>query len=183
MGLTDILKKTFPFISAAASLGGPPAALAANLLGKALGTENQPAPVEPTQAGVMAVLAKASATPEQLLAAQKAEIDLQLQKASLEPHHQEELERIAAADRASARERQIAVRDRVPAILALSVTVGFFALLFLMLKYPPPAANEKLLYLLLGTLSTAWVAIITYYFGSSAGSDRKTDLLGNLAQK
>jgi hypothetical protein len=172
-----VLKQVFPFISAAAALGGPPAELAASVLGKALGTDTAPAVVAPTQAGIVGALAKASASADQLLAAQKAEIDFQIQKASLEPHHQEELERLASEDRDSARKREESVRDRVPGFLAVVVTLGFFGLLTAMLKWSPPASNKDLLNIMLGSLGTAWIAIITYYFGSSRGSDAKTAII------
>lgn len=166
------LRKVFPFISAAASLGGPAGTMAANALGAALG-----ATVEPTEKGITDALSKAAASPDQLLAAQKAEQDFQVQMAKLGYEHVEDLEKVAADDRASARAREVSVKDKIPAILAITITVGFFALLGAMLKWSPPASNKDLLNIMLGSLGTAWVAVVTYYFGSSAGSARKDDIL------
>jgi len=94
--------------------------------------------------------------------------------------HQEELEAIAAGDRSNARAREIALRDRIPAILAIAVTAGFFGLLFFLLRWAPPKQNEALLDITLGSLGTAWVAIISYYFGSSAGSERKNEIIAKM---
>ncbi|KDB62697.1 hypothetical protein AZ15_3760 [Bordetella bronchiseptica A1-7] len=40
----------------------------------------------------------------------------------------------------------------------------------------PPASKEPL-YILLGSLGTAWTSIIAYYFGSTAGGQKKSELL------
>lgn len=88
-----------------------------------------------------------------------------------------DLEKIAAEDRASARAREIAVRDRTPQILAFSYTAGYFALLFIVMFHDIPERAHDLLNTLIGVLSAAQVGIMTYYFGSSAGSARKTELL------
>lgn len=79
------------------------------------------------------------------------------------------------ADKKSAREMQIAVKSKVPATLALLVTVGFFGILYSLMMGIAHPSNE--LMIMLGSLGTAWTGIISYYFGSSAGSQAKTDAL------
>jgi hypothetical protein len=82
---------------------------------------------------------------------------------------------IEVDDRKSARELQAATKSMMPSILAIMVTVGFFGILYaLMMGYAKPS-NE--LMIMLGSLGTAWSGIIAYYYGSSAGSQAKTDAL------
>jgi len=173
MSFNDVVKKSFPFISAAASLGGPIGSMAASLLGKALNVGT----IAPTSDGISTAIATALADPTQRAALIKAEQDFQAQMAELGYKDAETLAATAEADRANARDREVKLKDRVPALLAFLVTLGFFGVLaFMMFRSVPSAAHDALL-LLLGSLSTAWTAVISYYFGSSAGSDRKTELL------
>lgn len=174
MAFTDILKKSFPFISAAASLGGPLGTMAASLVGKAIGADKAPAG---TADGISNAIATAFADPAQRAALIEAEHNFQLQMAELGYKDAEELAQTAAADRDSARKREIALKDRIPAMLALMVTAGFFGVLAYMLFRPLPPAGHDAMLLMLGGLGSAWTAIIAYYFGSSAGSERKTELL------
>jgi hypothetical protein len=82
---------------------------------------------------------------------------------------------IEVDDRKSARELQASTKSWMPSILAIMVTVGFFGILYaLMMGYAKPS-NE--LMIMLGSLGTAWSGIIAYYYGSSAGSQAKTDAL------
>jgi len=88
-----------------------------------------------------------------------------------------QLEKLAVEDRASARNREIAVKDWVPATLALVINAAFFLLLFLMFRNSIPESNRDAFNILLGMLSGGVSTVLTYYFGSSAGSARKNDLL------
>jgi hypothetical protein len=59
----------------------------------------------------------------------------------------------------------------------MSVTGGFFGILLLMTLKELPPENSNLVNVVIGALGTAWISIIGYYFGTSAGSMRKTELL------
>jgi hypothetical protein len=71
---------------------------------------------------------------------------------------------------------QATTRSMMPPILAGAVTLGFFGILILMFIGRVDSNNPAIL-MMLGSLGTAWTGIIAYYFGSSAGSQAKTDLL------
>lgn len=109
-------------------------------------------------------------------AAVAAQVDLE--KAELD--HAEKIMALDQADRSSARARQMAVKDVVPSILAGGVTLGFFSLLTMLIFRSIPESSKAVVYVMIGSLGTAWISIIGYYFGSSAGSDKKTDIITEL---
>jgi hypothetical protein len=117
-------------------------------------------------------------TPEQLLALKQAENDFALKMQALGFQHETDLLQTAATDRASARDREKSVRDWTPRVLAYGVTLGFFGLLFWLMRHEVPSASKDILNVMLGSLGTAWISVVTYYFGSSAGSERKTEIMG-----
>lgn len=171
MGLKDVFKSAFPFISSALNAGGPLGTMAATYVGKALGVEK----IDP--AAVPDAIAKAVVDPDTMLKLKQCEQEFHEHMAKLGFDHVEKLEQLAAADRASARSREMAVRDKTPMILALFVTIGFFGLLGLLAFHQVPAQSERILDVMVGSLGTAWIGIIGYYFGSSAGSAEKTRLM------
>ena len=176
MGFTDVLRKAFPFISVAASLGGPLGTMAANAVGSALGVGK----VDSSK--LSDVITSAMGNPEQLAALKKAEQDFQLQMTQLGYQHVEELEAIAERDRESARAREIATRDWYPKVLAtLVVVLCFGGEAWYFMHGPPPSASPELIGRILGTLDSALILVLGYYFGSSSGSADKTRALADLA--
>jgi hypothetical protein len=155
----------------ATALGGPLAgvavkSIAGKLLDKPSATEEE---VEQAILG---------ADPQMLL--RLKEVDAEFKKYMTDAGIK--LEQIAADDRANARAREIQVKDHTPAILAYTVTLGFFGTLAFMLINGKPATGGDALLVMLGSLGTAWAAIISYFYGSSAGSRKKDEAISQMAR-
>lgn len=177
----SLLKGGAPMLATA--LGGPLAGAAAKLLVTAFDPSGKTNPNDPLQ--VDKLMEGVTLDPANLVKLKEIEADFQEKMAAFGYQDAEairqynlESERVAAGDRASARSRQVALRDWTPTALAIGVTIGFFGLLGYMLKHEVPAQNKDVLNIMLGSLGSAWVGIVAYYFGSSAGSDRKTEIMG-----
>lgn len=152
-------------------LGGPLAGLAVDALGKALGMD------EPTVQKVQAALTQGQLSGDQIAQLKQAELALQTRMKELDIQE----EQLYVNDRDSARKREAAVKDPTAGILAFVVTAGFFGVLgYLLVNGKPPAGGDALL-VMLGSLGTAWTAIIAYYYGTSAGSAGKNSLIEKLA--
>lgn len=150
----------------ATALGGPLAGVAVKTLSNALfGTEDA---TEQQISEAMAI-----ATPDQLAAIKKIDADFKVQMKALDI----DLERIAAGDRDSARKMQVANKDWVPKALAIFITFGFFGVLIWMLIFGLPKTGTEALLMMIGSLGTAFGGVVQFYFGSSAGSKEKNDLL------
>ncbi len=81
-------------------------------------------------------------------------------------------------DRVSARNMAVQTRDIwTPRCIAALVIIGAFLGEGFALSHVIPAGSEVLAGRVLGTLDSALLAVLYYYFGGSAGSDRKTELL------
>ena len=158
----DWLKQVAPTIATA--FGGPLAGMAVSAIAKALGVE--PEKVED-------LISSNKLNADQVAQLKMAEIELARQAQELGLN----FEKLAVDDRKSAREMQTVTRSWVPPLLAAAVTIGFFAILGGMMFGKMSVADNTALTMMLGSLGTAWTGIIAYYFGSSAGSQAKTDLL------
>lgn len=175
----DWLKKVAPYITTALTgnvLGL--ATIAAKDLADVLGTKDSDKPVE----AVLKALNN-GLTPEQTAELKKIEKDFEVKMKELGYSNLQELEKIAVDDRKSAREREVAIKDNTPKILAYLVTVGFFGVLGFMMLHGLPVTGSEALLIMLGSLGTAWSCVISYYYGSSSGSQLKTEMLSREVKK
>jgi hypothetical protein len=162
----DWLKQIAPTIATA--MGGPLAGMAVAAISKAIG-------VDPDKVGDLISGNKLSA--DQIAQVKIAEIELQRQAQELGLN----FEKLEVEDRKSARDMQSITKSIMPPLLAGAVTIGFFSIMVMMFFNKIDSGNPAIL-MMLGSLGTAWTGIIAYYFGSSAGSQAKTDLLSKASK-
>ena len=156
----DWLAQIAPTIATA--LGGPLAGMAVSAVSKAIGC---------TPEEVQNVISNNKLDATQVAALQQAELELKKQAQAMNL----DFAKLANDDRKSARDMQATTRSIIPPVLALVVTVGFFGILIgLMTK---TFATSDALMMMLGSLGTAWTGIISFFFGSSASSQAKDQLL------
>jgi hypothetical protein len=156
----DWLKTIAPTIATA--LGGPLAGLAIEAVSKAIG-------IDPKD--VQSTISEGKLSADQIMSIKQAEIQMaaRAQEMGLD------FAKLNVEDRKSARDMQVATKSYLPSILAVGVTSGFFGILvglmFGKIEHAPQID------IMLGSLGTAWTGIIAFYFGSSAGSEAKDNLL------
>ena len=156
----DWLKMIAPTIATA--VGGPFGTMAYGLIAHELG-------VSPEEAKTTIEAGKLTA--DQIASVQLAEVQIKAKAQELNL----DFAKLGNEDRKSAREMQAETRSYIPAVLAIAVTLGFFGILIGMMTETFKTSDA--LMLMLGSLGTAWTGIIAFYFGSSAGSQAKDDLL------
>jgi len=146
----------------ASALAGPLGGMAVEILATKLG-------VPPEQA--QKALESGKLTSDQVAAIQQAEIELKAKAQEMGL----DFEKLSNDDRKSARDMQINTHSWIPPVMAIIVTIGFFGILFALMSGKVTKGDEVMI--MLGSLGTAWTGIISFYFGSSASSQKKDDLL------
>ena len=157
----DWLKQIAPTVATA--LGGPLAGMAVSAISKAIGVDEDK---------VQDMISSNKLNADQVAQLKLAEIELAKQAQELGLN----FEKLEVEDRKSAREMQATTRSMMPPLLASAVTVGFFGIVVMMFFNQVDSNNPAIL-MMLGSLGTAWTGIIAYYFGSSAGSQAKTEMM------
>ena len=150
----------------ARALGGPLAGAAVDALARAIFGRDAA-----SEGDLEAAIG--SATPEQWLALKRADAEFKtaLRQAAVEE------QRVHAADRDSARNRQAKMSDWTPSVLGALIILGFFVVLAAMMTQRLPEDAETEFSIMLGALTTMTAAVVNYFFGSSAGSKEKNRLL------
>ena len=174
----DVLSKITNAAPIVGSLFGAPGIAAGaivKLTANALG-------VAPTQE---AIAAEIQQNPEALL--KLKELD-SVHKTELEKLYLEG-ERTRLADVSDARKRQTEHEKQTGKsdinlyVLAWVMVVGFFVLMGLLLKIPVPEDQNGVIFMLFGAMSSAFGAVIQYFFGSSKGSADKTTAMVEMTKK
>lgn len=160
----DWIKNIAPLVGTA--LGGPLGGVAATFLADKLGLESK------TVEAVTEVLNGGKMTPDQVTAIRLADFEF---KKFLEAN-KIKIEEIAAQDRDSARAMQIATHSKMPAVLTVMVTIGFFGILSLLFFHPELKGNEIVM-VMVGQLSAVWAGCVAFYTGTTFGSANKNALL------
>lgn len=167
-------KKTVIAIAPAlgTALGSPLAGMAIATIGNAL--LGNP---EATESEIAVALQKGG--PEALAKIKSANNEFALKMKELDI----KINELDQKDRDSARKREVDAQDSwTPRILAFVVTFGFFGLLYIMsggsifgeipIESETFKATKDIVNIMLGTLGTAWINVISYYFGSAVGQNR-----------
>jgi hypothetical protein len=165
-----LIQTVAPWIGTA--LGGPLGGMAVSAVGDALGLSDK------TEAGIKAALAGAS--PEQMLALKQADQAFALKMQELGFENEQKIAELAMQDRDSARKREAAVQDWTPRVLAYALVGAFIAVIVGVLA-GWGKADSVLAGTLIGYLSAKAEQVVAYYFGSSSGSDKKTEIMAKAA--
>lgn len=163
--IASVVGKAAPIVGTL--LGGPAGAAVGGLISAALGTANTPD----------AVSAELAGNPDAIVKVQELQINAKIQLQQLAVT----AEQNRLADVQNARARQTSnPKDYTPQFLAGGVTLGFFGALAAVMVAPLSNSVHDLLLVMIGALQSAWIAVISYYFGSSKDSAGQTRMIADV---
>lgn len=164
-----------------AAFGGPLGGAAATAIVSKLGLNKADGtPVDPGDAKQLQdALTPLMGNPDTLLKLKEADAEFTTTMTKLGFDNEQALEKIAADDRASARQREVQVRDYTPEVgfYLLLVTFAFF--MRWLFKWEVPAGNKAIAYTMVGSLGTLVSLAATYFYGTTRQSKEKDVLLAN----
>lgn len=163
MNWLETLKALAPTVASA--LGGPLAGAAVSALGSIFGVE------QPTQDAIARLFKDGQLSADNLAEIRKLELKYQNDERERGFRYAE----LEFKNTADARDMQKQTRSYFPATLSTFVTIGFFGILITMLVYEYKPTEPLLI--MLGALGAAFGAVVNFWLGSSAGSQRKDALL------
>jgi hypothetical protein len=159
-----VLKSVAPTLLT--GFGGPAGALVATIAKKAMGDPAM------TDEALEQAVEVAATTPEGLQKLKEIEADLK--KAELE--HDFKFEELTVDDRKDARAREVALKDSTTKILAFAI-LGAFIGMGLAVLMGWATAESTIAGTIIGYMSAKAEQVVSYYFGSSAGSRHKDAII------
>lgn len=173
MDWLSTLKRLAPTVASA--FLGPLGGVAVSAVGELLGIPDA------TQEAIANALQTGQLTPEQITSLKQLEMQYQdnekergFKYAELEFKTNE----LVVKDRTSARDMQVATHSKMPAVITIMVTLGFFGVLTSLLMNSEYRANEVVL-VMVGQLSAVWGACVAFYVSTTYSSANKNQLLAN----
>lgn len=164
MNWLETLKAIAPTVATA--LGGPLAGAAVSALGGILGVPDA------TQETIGKLFKDGQLSQEHLAEIRKLELEYQ----NNEKERGFKYAEIEYKNQDSARQMQIATHSKMPAILTIMVTIGFFGILSLLFFHPELKGNEIVM-MMVGQLSAVWAGCVAFYTGTTFGSANKNAML------
>lgn len=166
MDWQSLIKQVAPTVATA--LVGPLGGVAIGALGNVLGVS------EPTQEKIAAAIQQGQMTPEQISALKELELKYQAEEAERGFRYAE----LAYKDTADARSLAASTHAITPAILTWVVVVLCLGLEGSMIfGFTPKGLDDIVLGRVMGTLDSALMLVLGFWFGSSHGSQNKDALL------
>lgn len=165
MDWKGLVSKVAPWIGTA--LGGPLGGIAVSAIADVFGLDKS------TESAIKQAVS--GATPEQLLLLKQADQNFALRMQELGFQNVQQLESVAAKDRDSARQLQIAQRSRIPALLSIIVVTGYLLLLVGMMTNWLQVKDSQALLLMLGALQIGFGTVLAFWFGTTRESQQSAD--------
>ena len=137
MNWLDTLKAIAPTVATA--IAGPLGGAAVVAIGSVLGM------TEPTQEAIAKVFTDGQLSSADLVKIRQLETEYKTHESEMGFKYADleyKKDELVAKDRADARNMQIAVHSKMPAVLTIMVTIGFFGVLTALLMMPELKANE-----------------------------------------
>lgn len=166
MNWLDTLKSLAPTVATA--LGGPLAGAAVSALGSVLGIPDA------TQASIANMFKDGQLTAEHLAEIRRLELQFQNDEKERGFKYAE----LEFKDRDSARNMAVQTHSLTPSILTwIIVTLTLASEAALLFNQVPPGADPIIIGRVLGTMDSALVMVLSFWFGSNSSSQQKTALL------
>lgn len=166
MDWKKVLGTVAPMVGAA--LGGPFGGLAGTVLGSILGVD------DPTDEEMLSNATKqALADPNKVMQLKEAEIAFRAKMKELDIKEQD----LYLTDKQSARKMQMGTNSFIPGAISAIFLAGWILLNWYIFNSGEKIPNSDLIARVLGTADAALMLILSFWFGSSKGSQDKNAIL------
>lgn len=166
MNWLDTIKTLSPTVASA--LCGPLAGVAVTAIGSLLGIS------EPTRAKIEDAITNGQLTGEQIAGIKTLELKLKGEEQERGFKYAE----LEFKDRSDARQMAVQTGAKTPAVLTwliVAIVLGLEG--YILFEGTPTRVSEIVMGRILGTLDMCLVTVLSYWFGTTYGSSRKTDIL------